>query len=1017
MSKTPVVSLLLCYLVGLPGAQRLLAQQAAPTPQPPQPPATAPTAKEEPSPYPKFEEVTKGMESKAGLFTLWYYPASAKDKDTEKLLCQIPASFLGQNFMLSTSQAGGGCFPVDEKVVKWEVLDRQLLLIEPETRYVADEKGTISDIVKRTYSDRIRAAVPIVTRSPAGDPVIDLGPLLKGGLANIGYVFSSFGSRMGGGVNASLSKWTKKKAFELNVEIGVELAVSAGYPPGSYNKQLLHYSFWKLPASDYKPRVADDRVGYFLTAHQDWAKPTESRDLFNRYIDRWHLVKRDASLPRCEPREPIIFYVEKTVPIRFRKAVRDGILEWNKAFDRLGFVDAIQVRQQTEDNEWKDIDPEDMRYSFFRWIVTGGAFAMGPHRSNPFTGQIYDADIVFDDSMVRFQEMEARHMIPTGLVELKMSDPTLRRFVELCPEWMRTGKEGKEWHSFAVGEPRPNVSRALHEHLSHKHMHHCDYARGMMHQLIVAQAVLADQPKEVIDRLLYDVIKQIVAHEVGHTLGLRHNFKASSIYSLEEICRRRMTGEPTSGSVMDYNPVLYTAENPTEGFFITPTLGPWDYWVIEYGYRPADGSYQPLAKAAKDEPKAKPETAPAQADKNGDIPPELLAKLPAHVRKMIEAAEATEGKDAKSEKNEKGKPDEKAKKEAPRPALAGEEAMLQAIAARAAEPELAYATDEDTTFLSPDPRTNRYDAGADPVDWAKDRIAVINKRMANLLDWAAKEGESWYHARRAFEHLMMEKAFVLDYVGRYIGGQYISRSHRGDPDGQPPFVLVDAATQRRAMNFIQETLFNDQFFEVPAHVLNHLSVPRWYHDGAYVTARLDFPIHDMISILQWWNLYDRLFPDTLRRIQDAEMKVEKGEKFTVAEYIQTIQKACWGDSVNVGRRAGGKWSNTSPFVSDVRRSLQREYLGIVEPMVRMQPGMMLSPDLHAMLQHSLSELSRQIGEVLRQPGEPLDFASAAHLSTCKTRIDRMLSAPLEEYSGRSYSMMILGQQAAPADEK
>ena len=103
----------------------------------------------------------------------------------------------------------------------------------------------------------------------------------------------------------------------------------------------------------------------------------------------------------------------------------------------------------------------------------------------------------------------------------------------------------------------------------------------MKHQMSVAHAVLADQPKEVIDRFLYDVIKEVVSHEVGHTLGLRHNFKASTIYSLDEIKKRRDTDEPTCGSVMDYNPVLFLSENATEGHFVTPGIGPYDYWAID----------------------------------------------------------------------------------------------------------------------------------------------------------------------------------------------------------------------------------------------------------------------------------------------------------------------------------------------------------------------------------------------------------------------------------------------------
>ena len=103
--------------------------------------------KEKPGLFPKFEDVTKDMVSKKGLFTLWSYPDDAQDKDKEKLLCQIPSGFLGEKFMLSVSFSGGGFmtgFPLERRVVRWEMLDRQLVLGEPETGYVVNQDDTVS---------------------------------------------------------------------------------------------------------------------------------------------------------------------------------------------------------------------------------------------------------------------------------------------------------------------------------------------------------------------------------------------------------------------------------------------------------------------------------------------------------------------------------------------------------------------------------------------------------------------------------------------------------------------------------------------------------------------------------------------------------------------------------------------------------------------------------------------------------------------------------------------------------
>jgi hypothetical protein len=909
---------------------------------------------------PKFDEVTRDMKALEGLFTLYYFPPEAIKKaldqgqviDEEKLLCQIPARMLGKRFMLSTSVSGGGFFtgfPLDERVVQWEVFNNQLLLIEPEAHFLAKDNEPVSDVVQRTHPSQIRAAVPIVTRKEA-DIIIDLGPLLKSSFADIGWM-SPLGGRGGDvRIDTGLSKWTKRKAFPLNVEIAVDLAVSRSNPPGSFSKSMVHYSFWQLPETGYKPRVADERVGYFLTAQQDWAKPYDARDIFNRNIDRWQLEKRDPTLALCEPKQPITYYIEKTVPVRFRRAVRDGILEWNKAFKEIGFANAVEVRQQTDDNEWKDLDPEDMRYSFFRWIVTGQGFAMGPHRANPYTGQIYDADIIFDDSMVRFYEQEAAQKLPSGIAARKLSDPAIRRFVEANPDW---APPAKDWQGVNHTDQEAALMRQTLEHrVRDRGFEYCDYADGMKHQLMVGRALLAGRPPEVIDRLVYDVVKEVVMHEVGHTLGLRHNFKASTVYSIDEVRSRRIKQQATTGSVMDYNPVLFFKDKAIDGDFVTATIGPYDYWAIEYGYRPAE----------ENKPAKEPSKTPEKLDKDKDASDQTTPATKSTAPKVCWP----------------------------------EDKMLAEIAGHSGEPELVYGTDEDTTALSPDPRANRFDATSDPIEWAKTRIELIDDRLKTALDWAVEKDESWYYLRDAFISLISEKTMVLDYVGRYAGGQYINRAHRGDSNAPAPFELVPAKRQREALAFIEQSLCKDDFFSFPPQLLNHLTPPRWAHQGAYTDYVIDFPIHDYILTLQWWNLTDRLFPNTIRRVYDAELKSSEADRFTAAEYLTGIQKACWSEVMTSGRASSQKWTDQHPYCSSIRRSLQREYLIIAERLVRSRPGDLLEPDLHGMMQHSLRQLSKGMDDALASG--KLDFASEAHLASCKSRIQRALEPQLQEQS-------------------
>src|SRR5262249_46477328 len=128
---------------------------------------------------------------------------------------------------------------------------------------------------------------------------------------------------------------------------------------------------------------------------------------FVRYVNRWRLERAEPIDPKnpeklSDPRKKIVYWIEKSVPTEYRAAVREGILEWNKAFAAIGFRDAIEVRQQ----EGEDFDAEDINYNPFRWIAPALGFAMGPSRANPLTGEIMDADIIFDASMVRFWKQD-----------------------------------------------------------------------------------------------------------------------------------------------------------------------------------------------------------------------------------------------------------------------------------------------------------------------------------------------------------------------------------------------------------------------------------------------------------------------------------------------------------------------------------------------------------------------------------------------------------------------------------
>jgi len=554
----------------------------------------------QPKPIPDADEVTAGLEKLEGYWKLYFKRTpSGRREAPVKVLAEIPAGEIGQPFMLATSFSGGTTYAGwqwTEQLLSWERLgDDRLVLIERDVRFRAENGGPLAEVVKRTYSDRVVKAVSILGQGRSGENrgfLIDAKDLFAD---NAGLFFDG----VGGTLDASISRFDGLKSFPVNTEIEVTMPTRRG---GQLT--TLHYSLSKLPKTDYKPRPADDRVGYFLTAAKDFTKGRPEDDCFLRFVNRWDLQKADASLKLSPPKKSIVFYVEKTVPIRLRRFVREGILEWNKAFEKIGFTEAIVVRQQTDDNEFKDLDPEDVRYNFFRWITSETAFAMGPSRVNPMTGEILDADIIFDDSMVRSYLQNYEQMIKRA--PETFFTPRQRAFYaeakELHPfsgtrfePLLTAGAAGEALGRFGPGagasslldatlfetQPSPATLRSA-----------CSFGEGVAHELSLgALANLAmqpgpgkpDAPAEYPEEFIGQVVKEVVMHEVGHTLGLRHNFKASTWLSVDEI--EKTVGKASVGSVMDYAPLSIAQPGEKQGDYSTQELGPYDFWAIEYGYK------------------------------------------------------------------------------------------------------------------------------------------------------------------------------------------------------------------------------------------------------------------------------------------------------------------------------------------------------------------------------------------------------------------------------------------------
>jgi hypothetical protein len=897
--------------------------QVAPSAGPPAPAQGAAPA------LPDFGTTIRGLVPVPGLITLYEANPADPNHDATKLLGQIPRGLLNQDLYLVSTISRGESAGMNwgEYLIRFELQDRRVVISTPDTQYVSKPNTTAGELVSRTHTAGFLAAMPVITFSPQGDPVVDLGQVMLGSLGELPPPFSPQTMGFGGiaGPRRDLSRFTKVKSFPENVVVDVDLAFMRR--DGSGTNLGISYAIRRLPPLGiYQPRVADERVGYFPTVQQDWGIKHSERENIVRFINRWDLKKKDATLELSPPEKPIVFIVEKTVPLQWRKYVAEGVTEWNKAFEKIGISNAIVVEQQTDDNEFAHVDPEDARYNFVRWIITGDPFAVAMSRVDPRTGQVLNAEIAFDDSMLRIYSEEFDVFGP-GPAAATLG-PDVMSFLEQNPDYVPFGQTlsqvkqtGQRMSGpFAMDDQVAATPRVQRPAAGFQKFSMCNYAAGMHRELAMGNVLAGATGRKIPEPLIGEVIRMIISHEVGHTLGLRHNFKASSWLSMDEIRHRRdSTDEPTTASVMDYNPNLYFPGDDVEKVrhFCTPCIGPYDYWAIEYGYR------------------------------------------------------------------------------VPGPQEGGEQQMLAKITAQCTQKQNAYATDEDTTMLSPDPLSNRFDMSSDPLGWAKARIDLCDGILKDVHKWGERKEQPRHYLLESYGMVISEKARNMLYVSRVPGGEYFNRNRIGDPNAVAPIVLVDPKQQREAVRMLGETIFSDTYFTTDPELLNELVPSRdWGLDGlGDVFVRVDYPIHQAISNLQAYALMNLCTPYVLQRVYDAELKSKSEDKFTSAELLTRVRDVIWTELGNTSGEQ--KYTDAKPMISSIRRNLQRQHLAYLIAASNARVGGLMSPDLQSMVRLTLRDLGDRINDVLAKSKQPdgeirLDFATRAHLTECRDQIDKAL---------------------------
>ena len=330
---------------------------------------------------------------------------------------------------------------------------------------------------------------------------------------------------------------------------GVLNSGSEAVTDGRYVSIEVFHSMMAMPEDGYEIRYDDPRVGYFLTSVNDMTETgtTNYRDMVNR----WRLIKKNPELEISEPVTPITWWIENSTPLEWRETIEEGVLEWNKAFEKAGFKNALVVKTQPDDAEW---DAGDIRYNVLRWTSSpnppfGG---YGPSMTNPRTGEIIGADIMLE-------------------------------FVHFT---------NRVFYNKLVGDAKTYMSleedNEIHNHEGHDAFY-CSMGHLMHENLLFGKALLEiDGASDYdLDRIEKEGLKSLIMHEVGHTLGLNHNMKASQIYSPSELYDAEfIEGKALTGSVMDYAGINLTPDRSMQGQFYDMALGPYDVWAVQYGYTP-----------------------------------------------------------------------------------------------------------------------------------------------------------------------------------------------------------------------------------------------------------------------------------------------------------------------------------------------------------------------------------------------------------------------------------------------
>jgi hypothetical protein len=512
--------------------------------------ATAAVAK-----TPSIKDKTKSSKKIDGLFPLFQDTANGNvmllvKKD------QLNKDYIYFSYTVDGVVAAGhfrGSFR-DNKVFTIRRHFDKIELIVLNTNFYFDPNNPVSKAAKANISEAILSSQKIVAEDyKTGEILIDASAVfLSETMQQIKP--SARPGAMGfqlGMLSKDKTKFVNLRNYAKNTDLIVEYVYDNANPMGSGGKEvtdpravsiMVQHTLIEAPDNNFEPRADDPRIGYFSEQIEDMTS-TEAVS-YKDLIHRWHLVKKDPNAAISEPVEPIVWWIENTTPKEFRATIKEAGEKWNIAFEKAGFKNAVLVKEQPDTANW---DAGDIRYNVLRWTSSpqppfGG---YGPSFVDPRTGQILGADIMLEYIFITNRLRQEKLFVSEGMQD-EIGNNSFKNFCD-----------------------------------AHDHLHQTTLFGS---QVLNVQGLSEIEKRDYIKQSLY----YLVLHEMGHTLGLNHNMKASQMLKPSQIHNKTITQEiGLIASVMDYPAANIAKDKNKQGDYFTTRPGPYDLWAIEFGYAPS----------------------------------------------------------------------------------------------------------------------------------------------------------------------------------------------------------------------------------------------------------------------------------------------------------------------------------------------------------------------------------------------------------------------------------------------